>query len=692
MKAKLHCLVIMLAAIICVHQATAQGTRFFRISGPSATTITAFRTDGTLIWSNALPGTNYTVQTISSLPGGTNWVDYAQFPAATGLCTNRLISFNPPPGMTLIPAGVFTMGNSIGDTDITDAAPTNVTVSGFYMDVNLVSLSQWLSVYKWATNNGYSFGKFSSDGTNYPVKVLWLDILAWCNARSQQAGLSPVYYGDPDLVHILTNEIDYTYVNWTANGYRLPTEAEWEKAARGGLSGKRFPWGNTISETQANYYGEPGGYDLGPGGWKGVTSTLLNGNPIAPYTSPIGSYPANGYGLYDMAGNLYQWCWDTYGTYTGGTDPKGAVRNGLSGGQGGTEIIARGGQYDYGANVERCAYRSYFQVFLPFASSGAFRCVTDSTLTNSWDNYFPSTDFINANLLLDFNPPGTMALIPAGSFTMGDTLDGESDALPTNVTVSAFYMDVNLVNYTRWATLYYWATNNGYGFANPGHGEQANYPVENVDWYDTVKWCNARSQQAGLAPVYYTDAGLTLVFTNGETTNVYANWSANGYRLPTEAEWEKAARGGTAGQRFPWGNTINFSQANYHSAGGAYISYDLGPGYSPPGFGDDPAFLVWSYPYANPVGYFPPNGYGLYDMAGNMSEWCWDEYGTPYPGGTDPRGPQFGTNRITRGGSWASGAYALRCATRVPSNPSSIGIYYPLNEDKILGFRCVKGN
>jgi formylglycine-generating enzyme required for sulfatase activity len=272
--------------------------------------------------------------------------------------------------------------------------------------------------------------------------------------------------------------------------------------------------------------------------------------------------------------------------------------------------------------------------------------------------------------------PSGMALIPAGSFTMGDNLDGLSDAVPISVTVSAFYLDVNLVSYSQWLSVYYWATNHGFGFLNAGAGKAANHPVQTVDWYDTVKWCNARSQQAGLTPVYYTDAGLTQVYTNGQPTNVFANWADKGYRLPTEAEWEKAARGGLNGQRFPWGNAITENLANYNGATASY-SYDLGPS------GYNTAFTNGVTPYTSPVGYFAPNGYGLYDMAGNVFEWCWDWYGTPYAGGSDPRGPASGSIRVLRGGSWGSVAAYTRCASRDGSSPSGAS--------GSVGFRCVRG-
>jgi formylglycine-generating enzyme required for sulfatase activity len=291
-------------------------------------------------------------------------------------------------------------------------------------------------------------------------------------------------------------------------------------------------------------------------------------------------------------------------------------------------------------------------------------------------------------LMPQTNTTAGMVLIPAGSFLMGNYLFFNSatndtdiaNANPTNVFVSAFYMDVNLVSYSQWTDVYAYANSHLYSFVHAGAGKAGNHPVQTVDWYDCVKWCNARSQQAGLTPVYYTDVGMTQVFTNGGSgTTVYQNMANNGYRLPTEAEWEKAARGGVAGNRFPWGNSISGSQANYLGDTNSY-NYDFGPnGLNAIGS------IGGTSPATSPVGSFPANGYGLNDMAGNVVEWCWDWYATPYgqPTTNNPSGPAGPfSDRVLRGGHWNFYAYNLRCAQR--------GNTAPYNAFNFGGFRCVK--
>jgi formylglycine-generating enzyme required for sulfatase activity len=276
--------------------------------------------------------------------------------------------------------------------------------------------------------------------------------------------------------------------------------------------------------------------------------------------------------------------------------------------------------------------------------------------------------------------PDGFALILAGCFSMGDSVDGYEVPVHT-VQVSAFYMAKYEVTKTLWDEVRTWGLAHGYMDLAVGNelfsSKAANHPVNSISWYDTVKWCNARSQKDGLTPCYYTELGA--VYRTGVSNGVVCNWSANGYRLPTEAEWEKAARGGLSGKRFPWGDTITHSQANYYSI--SSYSYDVSPtrGYHP----------IWSNnndgntPYTSPVGSFAPNGYGLYDMAGNVSERCWDWFGDyAADSQTDPRGPVSGSERVLRGGCWFRRANSTRCSAR---------FIWPYSDSDNIGFRPARG-
>lgn len=264
--------------------------------------------------------------------------------------------------------------------------------------------------------------------------------------------------------------------------------------------------------------------------------------------------------------------------------------------------------------------------------------------------------------------PAGFARIPAGWFTMGDANDGDpwADAPQVGVYVSEFHMATHEVTWELWNEVRTWAMNRPvipYPDIAAGGGKGALHPVHSVNWWDVVKWCNARSERDNLTPVY-TNGGNVM---RSGTTAPTANWSANGYRLPTEAEWEKAARGGVAGQRFPWGNEINHSHANYRADGSAY-TYDTSP-YTTMTF--HPTYNTGSVPYTSPVGSFAPNGYGLYDMAGNVWEWNWDWFSasTYTEGASDPRGAASDSGRVLRGGGWNGIARSCRTAARHTRNP-----------------------
>jgi formylglycine-generating enzyme required for sulfatase activity len=219
----------------------------------------------------------------------------------------------------------------------------------------------------------------------------------------------------------------------------------------------------------------------------------------------------------------------------------------------------------------------------------------------------------------------------------------------------AFYMDQYEVTKAQWDAVYNWAISHGYSFDNTGSGKASNHPVQTVNWYDCVKWCNARSEKAGRTPCY-TVGGA--VYKTGQSSPE-CDFDTNGYRLPTSDEWEYAARGGLSGRRFPWGDTITHAQANYYSKDS--YTYDISSTR-----GRHPDYDDGGRPYTSPVGSFPANGYGLYDMAGNVWEWC---------------NTKSGSGRVLRGGQWGGYASYLRCGYE--------WWYYPANSYDYNGFRAV---
>ena len=301
--------------------------------------------------------------------------------------------------------------------------------------------------------------------------------------------------------------------------------------------------------------------------------------------------------------------------------------------------------------------------------------VPGAGLSITWDAGADWNGNITTNLRIrvtadDLPPtPAGMSVVPAGAFRMGSP-----DYDPVSViTLSAFAIEQYEVSMSLWESVYTWAATNGYTINDTTSTNAPNHPVTEINWHDAVKWCNARSELEGLDPVYYTDGSLVTLVQAGEAaiTNACVDWAANGYRLPTDADWEKAARGGLVDLLYPWGSSIDGGNANYSSSGDAFE-----PRTTPVGYYDGGQ---------TPAGADMVNGYGLYDMAGNVHELVWDEWSTEIPpdGSLNPRGPSTAsTQAIERGGSFFHGPGLLRCSMRFDTGKGAVSFY--------TGFRCVR--
>ena len=261
-----------------------------------------------------------------------------------------------------------------------------------------------------------------------------------------------------------------------------------------------------------------------------------------------------------------------------------------------------------------------------------------------------------------------MVLIPAGTFQMGSSVGYDSNKPVHEVTITKdFYMgkyEVTQAEYEKYCS---------YGSSSPSstYGDGDNYPAYRVSWYDALVYCNKRSIAEGLTPCYSISGNTdpskwgTVPTSSDSTWNaVVCDWNANGYRLPTEAEWEYAARAGD--------NTVSsltYAGTNSSSNLGEYAWYD-----------DN------SSDKTHPVGTKKSNAFGLYDMSGNVWEWCWNWrtscYDTETEGGTNPTGASSGDFRVYRGGCWIYNSDY--CAVSYRDG------YFPNCRGDFHGFRVVR--
>ena len=516
-----------------------------------------------------------------------------------------------PPGdvplteQLLIPAGPFLMGSNEGDGAV---AETTVTLNAFLIDRTEVTAAQYaafLNVY----------------GNQNEGGVPWIDMADDENVLTQTGvGFQP-------LPGLETQPV--IQVSWygaaaycTAVGRRLPTDAEWEKAARG-TDGRRFPWGDTpIDCSLANF-------------WNG------NANGCVGLQVAVGSYPsgASPYGLLDMAGNVWEWAGDWF-------DSNQNTR------------VLRGGSY-----LDKGAWATTFHRHRgapenQYAHTG-FRCAAEPPPQAKGAPPSLSRGQTRT-LMLPADVHVEQVAVPAGAFAMGHM--GDETAQPVHaVSLDSFWLDRTEVTNAQFAVF---ADDTGYQTAAERRGWGQGHRNGNWGRIDGANWQHPQGPSGDLTGMEQ----YPVVQVTWEDADAFCRW--RGGRLPTEAEWEYAARG-PDGPTFPWGNSFDSALLNYCDSN------------CPNSWAD--SRVDDGYAFSAPVGSYPGGAgwVGALDMAGNVYEWVYDYYDGDYYGRSpdhNPTGSATSTQRVQRGASWRDYDDVIYAARRFADPPDVA--------DTNTGFRC----